>query len=782
MIKKNTIIFVVTALLMCLPVIVNSETITLDYSFDGAGQKSLILDTSNAFYINCWNTTSVTVNGVDKTNTYSSFDVCGTYVIEYSSSVGYSHIEIKSTGNPCSGGGGGDPTPDPTDVPTAVSTAAPTVAPTAVPTQAPVSGPVSEYGRLMVNGSHIVSASNNIVQLKGFSSHGLQWFPYVTGGNGTLENLVECFGIQVLRAAMYAYEWDLGRSQWAGYLGVHPNLYNDQVRPLIQDAIDNGIYIIVDWHIHWNPSDPNNQHWTPDPHTSEAKTFFSMVAQEFGYYDNIIYEVINEPGNGISWSQVKTHASEVISAIRQHDPDNLILVPSPNWAQEPVTPSNDPILDAVDADNDGNTSEKAPNVAYTIHFYAMSHNFRSNADQAMANGIALFATEWGVSDYSGDGTIDISEGGPADQWTDWMEANSISWTAWSFCNKGESSAILEPYTYDNIENEARWPTNEVMSGYPMQSGPWGDSVIKPAGEWLRDKIGGSVSVPTAAPTDAATTVPTAAPTTAPTTVPVNGDAVLEVELESLSGQSLFSPLIITPDTAASGGQAIQWPGNGSDCTTETSDTATGQVLITFTLSQSANLQFSIQVNFGDTGGNDSFFYKMDSNSWNTVNNVSTSGYQIITPATFNSLAAGSHTFRILRREDGALLDKVILTASAGTISSDASNPTPAPTAAPTPESGGGVGESPTNPLVISTSQTNTVVDLSNGYCWVAFPQIISGSQYANNGGQFSVRVENESGTILQTTGLAWSIGGVSGVNLIKIVRLDGYSNFGFTWW
>jgi hypothetical protein len=758
MIKKCAIIFTVSIFIMCLPVTLSAETITLDYSFGGEGVKTFILDASAAFYINCWCTDSVTVNGVNRTNTYTSFDECGTYVIEYSSSFSYSYIEMKAIGYPCSGGGG-DPTPDPTPDPSPDPTPDPDPVPTVVPTQVSGSGPVSEYGQLRVSGSHIVSTSNNNVQLKGFSSHGLQWFPYVTGGNGTIEHLVENFGIDVLRAAMYAYEWDLGRSQWAGYLGVHPNLYSDQVKPLIQDAINNEIYIIVDWHIHWNPSDPNNLHWTPDPYTNEAKAFFSMVAQEFGNYPNLIYEVINEPGHGIDWSQVKTHAYEVISAIRQHDPDNIILVPSPIWGQDPVTPSNDPLLDIVDADNDGNTSEKAPNVAYTIHFYAMSHNFRYSADQAMANGIALFATEWGVSNYTGDGYIDISEGGPADQWTDWMEANSISWTAWSFCNKGESSAILEPYSYDNIDNEARWPLNEIMNGYYMQSGPWDDPVIKEAGEWLRDRINNGVIPPTPEPTppvngniivrargisgsesitlkvnDSAVATWTLTTTLQDYTAQGNGTIkveftnddtdnrdvqvdyiivdgityqaedqpintgvysgtcggeysewlqcngyiefpvaeptpgnVLEVELESLSYQSQFSPLTVTYDSAASGGQAIQWPDNGEAAFTAPSDTADGQVLITFNLSQTANVEFSIQVNFGTLGNNDSFFYKIDSGSWVDQNNVATNGYEVLTPTTFNNLGAGSHTLRILRREDGALLDKVILTASAGTI-------------------------------------------------------------------------------------------------------------------
>ena len=152
-----------------------------------------------------------------------------------------------------------------------------------------------------------------------------------------------------------------------------------------------------------------------------------------------------------------------------------------------------------------------------------------------------------------------------------------------------------------------------------------------------------------------------------TTGTPGGNNVLQVELESLSNQSSFSPFVIGSDSAASGGRYIEWPNNGANqVLASPSDTAVGRVEIFFTLSQTANVRFDLQANMPNAV-DDSLYYKLDAGSWITHNNVFGSGWRAYTPTTFNSLSAGSHTLRILRREDGAKLDKIILTASAGTI-------------------------------------------------------------------------------------------------------------------
>jgi beta-xylosidase len=153
-------------------------------------------------------------------------------------------------------------------------------------------------------------------------------------------------------------------------------------------------------------------------------------------------------------------------------------------------------------------------------------------------------------------------------------------------------------------------------------------------------------------------------------IPGSGENVLEIEMESVSGQYNFSPLSVEYDGNASGGRYVVWPNDGSNqYNNSASDSATGQAAYTFTLSETASVEFEIVADFAN-GNDDSFYYKMDSGPWNTQNNVSTSGWEIIGVTVFNDLSAGSHTLTIERREDGAKMDKIILTATSGSLLSE----------------------------------------------------------------------------------------------------------------
>ena len=80
----------------CSPV---TATITAPFTYDGAG--TFCWQSSNlGTYINSWNTTSVTVNGVNETNLYVATGslpakVNGLWTINYSASVAWAHFEAK---------------------------------------------------------------------------------------------------------------------------------------------------------------------------------------------------------------------------------------------------------------------------------------------------------------------------------------------------------------------------------------------------------------------------------------------------------------------------------------------------------------------------------------------------------------------------------------------------------------------------------------------------------------------------------------------------------------
>ncbi|MGC1375279.1 MAG: hypothetical protein WA821_03595, partial [Anaerolineales bacterium] len=81
---------------VCSPV---TSTITAPFTYDGAG--AFCWQSSNlGTYINSWNVTSLTVNGVSFTNVYTAAgslpaQIGGYWYVSYNSAVSYGHFETK---------------------------------------------------------------------------------------------------------------------------------------------------------------------------------------------------------------------------------------------------------------------------------------------------------------------------------------------------------------------------------------------------------------------------------------------------------------------------------------------------------------------------------------------------------------------------------------------------------------------------------------------------------------------------------------------------------------
>lgn len=291
----------------------------------------------------------------------------------------------------------------------------------------------STTGKLRVEGAQLVSEQGQPVQLRGVSTHGLAWFPQYVNQQ-LFDELRQSWGANVVRLALYTAES-------GGYCTGGDQ---DSLRQLVLDGVDSAtqadLYAIVDWHV-LNDQDPN-------AHLDEAKRFFDVMAAECASNDNVIYEICNEPNGATTWAQVKAYAEQVIPVIRAHDPDAVIVVGTPTWSQDVDLAAADPL----DGDN----------IMYALHFYAATHQqpLRDKLEQAVAGGLPVFVTEFGICDASGNGTIDYES---ADAWVTLMDRLGISYVCWNLSNKDEASALFKPdcakesgFTEADLSAEGQW--------------------------------------------------------------------------------------------------------------------------------------------------------------------------------------------------------------------------------------------------------------------------------------------------------------------------------------
>ncbi|AGL17173.1 cellulase family glycosylhydrolase [Actinoplanes sp. N902-109] len=301
------------------------------------------------------------------------------------------------------------------------ATTAPTTAPatTAPTTAAPATGtPVGINGQLHVCGVNLCNQYDKAIQLRGMSTHGLQWFPDCYT-NASLDALANDWNADLLRIAMYVQE--------GGY-ETDPSGFTGKVNTLVDMAEARGMYALVDFHT-LTPGDPN-------VNLDRARTFFAAVAKRNAAKKNVIYEIANEP-NGVSWTAVKSYAEQVIPVIRANDPDAVVIVGTRGWSSLGVSDgsnSSEVIANPV----------KASNIMYTFHFYAASHkdNYRAEVQKAAAS-LPLFVTEFGTVSASGGGAVDTA-GSTA--WLDLLDKLRISYANWTFSDANEGSAALKPGT------------------------------------------------------------------------------------------------------------------------------------------------------------------------------------------------------------------------------------------------------------------------------------------------------------------------------------------------
>lgn len=302
----------------------------------------------------------------------------------------------------------------------------------------PAVAPVTTHGFLSVDGNRVVDHQGSPVSLAGsslfWSNSG--WEGERFYNSAVVHHISWDWGASLIRVAM-------GVETPGGYLQDRDNNLA-RVEAVIDAAIMEGLYVIVDWHSH-------HAH----RHAQEAVEFFTHIAQTYGEFPNIIYEIYNEPLADTDWSEtIKPYAEKVIRAIRAIDANNLIVVGTPSWSQDVDVAAQDPIVGF-------------DNIVYALHFYAGSHGqeLRDKAEQALSQGLALMVTEWGTVNATGDGPVAAEE---TRLWLEFMRAHNLSHANWALNDKDEGASMFYPDVDPN--------------------GDWSDDDFTPSGKLVRDII------------------------------------------------------------------------------------------------------------------------------------------------------------------------------------------------------------------------------------------------------------------------------------------------------
>jgi len=351
--------------------------------------------------------------------------------------------QFTVNGTACTGSTTSSPTPTQTQTPT------PTPTPTTT-TPPPPTGttPLAINGQLHVCGTNLCNQYNKPIQLRGVSTHGLQWFPSCYN-TASLDTLANDWKADVLRIAMYVNE--------DGYV-TNPSAFTAKVNDLVDQAEARGMYAIIDFHT-LTPGDPN-------VNLDNAKTFFKNVATRNANKKNVIYEIANEP-NGVSWDQIRTYANQVIPVVRAADSDAVVIVGTRGWSSLGVSNGSSSAEIVANPVN-------FPNIMYTFHFYAASHTdtYRNEVRNA-ATKLPLFVTEWGTTSATGGGTVDIQS---STAWLDLLDSLKISHVNWTYSDANESSAAFKAGT--------------------CSGSSYGTSQLSQSGQFVRSRIMTADSFPT----------------------------------------------------------------------------------------------------------------------------------------------------------------------------------------------------------------------------------------------------------------------------------------------
>jgi len=305
-------------------------------------------------------------------------------------------------------------------------------------------------GQLHVEGTMLVNSKGEKVVLKGLSSHGLTWYAdYINEELFTF--LSKDWGINIIRLSMYSEDYIKNEKENLKIL--HRG---------INAAIASDMYVLIDWNI--------LKDYNPMMNAVEAKTFFSSISEEYANKPNLIFEICNEINESANWENLQEYSKIIIPAIRQHSPNSVVIVGTPNYDHDLKSALDHPI--------------NFKNVMYALHFYTASDhdNLMNVLENAIQGGLPVFVTECSITVDNGDGRRDYEY---AVKWFDLLSKHHINFVFWNLSNKKISSSIIKASSREctdlsddnDLTDTGKW-IRSLFKGMAPSEIPQGDTYQK----------------------------------------------------------------------------------------------------------------------------------------------------------------------------------------------------------------------------------------------------------------------------------------------------------------
>lgn len=279
---------------------------------------------------------------------------------------------------------------------------------------------------LRVSGNKIINSKGERVILKGVNIADPQHLdtkpwerPGVTA-RGIASKATDEFHAQVIRLPILPGDPNYPNEGFFSKTNGYDVYFNNHIKPLVDELTAKKVYVIIDLHY---ISDYSHLY----PRVAE---FWNFMAPKFKDNPYVMYEVFNEPINPNNWNTWKdTIAQPAVNLIRQHAPNNIILVGGPYWSSNILGAATNPVV--------GNE------IVYVAHIYSnQTPKMWDDRYLAVINKHPVFITEWGFEPGGTEGG-DINFG---KNFEAWMAKHSLSWTVWTFDNRWGPRMFMTDWT------------------------------------------------------------------------------------------------------------------------------------------------------------------------------------------------------------------------------------------------------------------------------------------------------------------------------------------------